>query len=185
MHAPPPAFTASCSLKVKISNRRKATYSLFPRPTSGTNHWGWFHQKPNLRWYSLIKPFFEGITTTTTKTWMRKPDQAGKKPSQNVVSVGISFSFTFPGTLQYTWDHRAVPTLGQGNLPVMSLTSQSLTSSPSWGHRWCYSVLLLRNPSQSWKQILSLGERSLEKRFSLLPNISGKWFQAWRHFNSL
>ena len=79
------------------------------------------------------------------KTWMRKPDQDGKKPSQNVVSVGISFSFTFPGTLQHTWDHRAVPTLGQGNLPVMSLTSQSLTSSPSWGHRWCYSVLLLRN----------------------------------------
>lgn len=124
-----------------------------------------------------LSHFFDGTTTTTKKkTWMRKPDQAGKKPSQNVVSVGISFSFTFPGTLQHSWDHRAVPNLGQGSLPVMSLTSQSLTSPPSWGYRWCYSVLLLRNPSQSWKQILRLGERSLEKRFTLLPNISGKRF---------
>lgn len=97
-----------------------------------------------IRWLSH---FFEGTTTTTTKNVNEKADQAGKKPSQNVVSVGISFSFTLPDTLQHTWDHRAVPTLGQGNLPVMSLTSQSLTSSPSWGHRWCYSVLLLRNRS--------------------------------------
>ena len=39
-HRTPSNFTASCSPKVKISNRMKAARSLFPRTTSGTNCFG-------------------------------------------------------------------------------------------------------------------------------------------------